>query len=188
MLIDLEDLKPEFLGLVLDTLENYEMYRLCILICQRYNLTERIGRFVIAICQKYSNLNQFRFLFFEKFQTQNQILAQKKYALLAHEAIHNVLCLVGSGKGKKYNWINSCFESFFLQGFWRKFVFLLDTQQGIELCWAMGDISSLKLNFLVNQLGMSDPILTRQAILHPNKFQEIFITTKIKGDLSSQLI
>jgi hypothetical protein len=71
MLIDLEDLNPDFLSLVLETLEHYEMYRLCILICQRYQLTESIGRFVLAICQKYSNLNQFRFVFFEKFQSQN---------------------------------------------------------------------------------------------------------------------
>ncbi len=90
-------------------------------------MNDNIGKFVLAICQKYSNLNQFRFVFSEKFVTQNQILAQKKYSLLAHEAIHNVLSLVGAGKGKGENWVNSCFESFFLQGYWKKLVFLMDT-------------------------------------------------------------
>jgi hypothetical protein len=89
------------------------------------------------------------------------MLAQKKYAMLAHEAIHNVLSLVGTGKEKGENWINSCFESFFLQGYWKKFVFLMDTKQSIELCWAMGDSNSLKLNFLVNSQGMSDPATIR---------------------------
>lgn len=50
MLIELDDLSPEVLELVLDTLEHYEMYRLCIMICGRYKLTDRIGRFVSSIC------------------------------------------------------------------------------------------------------------------------------------------
>lgn len=50
MLIELDDLQPDFLNLVLDILEHYEMYRLCILICQRYKFTNKIGKYVLAIC------------------------------------------------------------------------------------------------------------------------------------------
>ena len=143
MLIELDDLEPVFMNLVIDTLDHYEMYRLCILICQRYKLNERIGKFVLAICQKYSNLNQFRVIFNEKFLNENQFMAQKKYALLAHEALHNVLSMVGAAKGGR--WIDSCFESFFLQGFWKKLVYLMETERCVELSWAMGDSVSMKL-------------------------------------------
>ena len=56
MLIELDELPQELLGLVLDTLEHYELYRLCLVICGRYKLEDRLGRFISAISQKYSNL------------------------------------------------------------------------------------------------------------------------------------
>ena len=38
MMIELEDLDPQLLYLILDTLEHYELYRLCLVLCNRYNL------------------------------------------------------------------------------------------------------------------------------------------------------
>jgi len=46
MMIELDDLSPEVLNLVVETLEKYEMYRLCIVISSRYKLVDRIGRYV----------------------------------------------------------------------------------------------------------------------------------------------
>jgi hypothetical protein len=59
MLIELDELKPELLDLILGTLQRYELYRLCLILCNRYKLNYQ-GRFVAAIGQKYSNLTQFR--------------------------------------------------------------------------------------------------------------------------------
>ena len=39
MLIELDNLSREVVELVLDTLERYEMYRLCIMLATRFNLT-----------------------------------------------------------------------------------------------------------------------------------------------------
>ena len=68
MMIELEDLDPQFLCLILDTLEHYELYRLCLVLCNRYNLKDRHGRYIAAICHKYSNLSKFRVTAFEKFK------------------------------------------------------------------------------------------------------------------------
>ena len=68
MLIDLDNLSTEFLNLVLDTLEYYELFRLCLIVGNRYKLTDKNGRYVAAICQKYSNLSQFRITNHEKFR------------------------------------------------------------------------------------------------------------------------
>lgn len=57
MMIELDELEPEAIRLVVDTLEQYEMYRLCIIMYSRFKLSEKIGKFVSAICDKYSNLN-----------------------------------------------------------------------------------------------------------------------------------
>ena len=68
MLIDLDNLSSDFLNLVLDTLEYYELFRLCLIVGNRYKLTDKNGRYVAAICQKYSNLNQFRITSHQKFR------------------------------------------------------------------------------------------------------------------------
>ena len=56
MMIELDTLTPELLVKILDTLEKYELYRLSLILCNRYNMQERNGRFVAAISQQYSNL------------------------------------------------------------------------------------------------------------------------------------
>ena len=38
MMIELDEIPAESLGLILDTLEHYELYRLCLVLCGRYKL------------------------------------------------------------------------------------------------------------------------------------------------------
>ena len=60
-MIDLDDVDQSFVNLILDVLEYYELFRLCLMICNRYHLSERLGRYVISVCSKYSNLHAHRF-------------------------------------------------------------------------------------------------------------------------------
>ena len=69
-MIELESMKPELLTKILDTLERFELYRLSLILCNRYNMQDRNGRFVAAISQKYSNLGQMRHSSFIKFLPQ----------------------------------------------------------------------------------------------------------------------
>ena len=57
MLIDLDEMSGNVIELVLATLQHYEMYRMCLVLCSRFNLTSKIGQFVSAISDKYSNLS-----------------------------------------------------------------------------------------------------------------------------------
>jgi hypothetical protein len=45
-----------FVRILLDGLESFELYKLCIIVCNRYKLRERIGRYLVSIAHKYSNL------------------------------------------------------------------------------------------------------------------------------------
>lgn len=56
MMIDLDNISKELLYLILDTLEHYELFRLCFIICNRYDLKEKVGRFLASIGNKYSNI------------------------------------------------------------------------------------------------------------------------------------
>lgn len=56
--IDLDSIDQEFLNILLDCLESFELYKLCLIVCNRYALTERVGRYLVSIANKYSNLPQ----------------------------------------------------------------------------------------------------------------------------------
>ena len=60
-MIDLDDVDSDFVNLILDVLEYFELFRLCLMICNRYHMSERLGRYIISICSKYSNLHNHRF-------------------------------------------------------------------------------------------------------------------------------
>ena len=46
MFIDLDEISDEILRVVVDILEHYEMFRLCLLIYNRFKMGDRIGIFV----------------------------------------------------------------------------------------------------------------------------------------------
>ena len=48
-----------------------------------------------------------------------------------------------------FSYRNECFDSLFMQGFWKKLTFLLDTDSSLELSLAVGDFDSFRLNYLV---------------------------------------
>ncbi len=75
MLIDLDNISQELLHLILDTLENYELFKLCLIICNRYNLKSEIPRFLISIGNKYSNIKNFQVDFFGKLNKVNEMQA-----------------------------------------------------------------------------------------------------------------
>jgi hypothetical protein len=60
-MIDLDDVDSAFVNLILDVLEYYELFRLCLMVCNRYHMSERLGRYIISVCSKYSNLHNHRF-------------------------------------------------------------------------------------------------------------------------------
>ena len=60
-ILDLDDVDSNFVNLILDVLEYYELFRLCLMLCNRYHMSERLGRYLVSVCSKYSNLHAHRF-------------------------------------------------------------------------------------------------------------------------------
>ena len=76
------------------------------------------------------------------------------------EAMHNVISLIDGNflkideNGKdSLSLRENCFDFLFIQGFWKKLVFLMDSDSSLELCKAMGDHESFKLMYLVYKCG-----------------------------------
>lgn len=49
-MIDLDNVDSEFISLILNVLEYYELYRLCLMLCNRYHLIDRLGKYVVLVC------------------------------------------------------------------------------------------------------------------------------------------
>ena len=117
----------------MNSLEKYELYRMCLMLADRYELGSEIrGRFIAAISSKYSNLLQFKFTWHFKFRQANWLDAQRKYTAVANEAMHNVLAMVGCvEEDESEHWRAACFDPLFNMGFWKRLLFLIGTDAGL---------------------------------------------------------
>jgi len=92
--LELDNIDAELVKLILDVLEHFDMFRLCLIVCSRYNMKEYISRYLTSICYKYSNL---KLLDLNKILKINDIsfrFGQQQVNILANEAVHNMLALI----------------------------------------------------------------------------------------------
>lgn len=47
--LELDNIDAELVKLILDVLENFDMFRLCLIVCSRYNMKEYISRYLTSI-------------------------------------------------------------------------------------------------------------------------------------------
>ncbi len=89
--IDLDEIDKEFVNHILDILEAFKVYKLCIFVCNRYRLPQRLGRYLVSISHKYSYLSNENSSINSQFllpgSVRNKILEN---AYIASLALHNV--------------------------------------------------------------------------------------------------
>ena len=92
--------------------------------------------------------------------------------------MHNVLSLAGQGNiERSSSFREQSFDSLFVQGFWKKLVFMLDPDSSCNLCYAMQDYESFRLNYIVEKLGKTDPDVIKGALVNEEKFAELIHDT-----------
>ena len=102
--------------------------------------------------------------------------------------MHNVLSLAGNGSiGRSVAFREQCFDSLFLQGFWKKLVFMVDPEASYQLCFAMRDFESFKLNYLVERLGITDSDMIRSAVSDSKVFATALFANENDQTLSRNL-
>ena len=92
--LELDNIDDDLVKIILDVLEHFDMFRLCLIVCNRYNMKEHISRYLTSICFKYSNL---KLLDISKILRINEPIFrsnQKEVNILANEAIHSMLKLI----------------------------------------------------------------------------------------------
>ena len=51
---EFEDVDPALINIILDTLESFKLYKLCLFVCNRYHLPHKAGRYLVSMGLKYS--------------------------------------------------------------------------------------------------------------------------------------
>ena len=141
--VELDNIDTELVKLILDVLEHFDMFRLCLIVCNRYGMQEHVSRYLTSICYKYSNikyLNGTKILSIndDKFRKQ-----QKQVNTLANEAIHSMLKLIDPNMIKQVKTedikegdrsLNAeCWRYIYYLGFWKKLIYIMDTHTSLQL-------------------------------------------------------
>jgi len=161
-IFDMDEIDLSFVNLVLDTLENFELEKLCIVICNRYQINERLGRYVVSVANRYSNIKNL-YKDFSRYAVglgNYSLVIQKDISLIANKALHGVFEMVNPAylKLKKYSEIvdetNSlgkyCYRNLMLLGYWKKLVYIMDCHNSLAITSAFADYENYKLIYLLN--------------------------------------
>lgn len=158
-LVDLDDISVEALGLLLDTLEEFGMYKLCLIVCNRYSLSNRIGRYIVGLASRYSFLNES-----QRVDLKGGAIVQK--AAVAYTAVHNMLEMINpsyiSLKEKDGKDLGiEAFQGLLLLGYWKKLVYIMDFDNSMALTSSFGDFKNYKQAYLI-RVGNSDYDLSKE--------------------------
>ncbi|CAI2362242.1 unnamed protein product [Moneuplotes crassus] len=157
--LELDNIDTDMASTILDILEHFGMFRLCFIMCNRYNLKEHISRYLTSTSHKYSNL---RLIDMKQTLQINDLKFRTKQVqvnALANEAIHNMLNLVDSSvinqqctedidKDTKLLGTD-CWRYIYYLGFWKKLIYLMDTHNSLKLCFSIGAFEDFKTVYLV---------------------------------------
>lgn len=145
-MIDLDEVDVKLICTVLDTLEYFQLYKLCLVVCNRYALADRLGRYVTSLAHKYASLPETTALTNEK-----AMLFQKEKSVLAYTALHNVFEMINPEvlapkppKDPKSLGLH-CFQSLLLLGYWKKCVYLLDRDNALAITATFADFRNYKV-------------------------------------------
>ena len=159
MMMDLDEISTDFIYLILDLLEYYKLHKLCIFVCNRYGLSQKLGRYLVNIATTYSNLAT-ESIMLNKAKLTNPIQRQmqNEKAFVASVALHNVLENINPAflhlkkKNEKIDFTNSlgneCFSQLINLGFWKKCLFLMDYDNSLALASTFASFKNYKLIYL----------------------------------------
>ncbi|CAI2383785.1 unnamed protein product [Moneuplotes crassus] len=158
--LELDNLNEELVSTTLDMLEHFDLFRLCLVLCNKYNLKNHISRYLTSTCYKYSNL---KLLGMSKILSINSKAfrnSQKQVSVLANEAIHNILKIIDPSTilqqctedltkestllgGESWRYI-------YYLGFWKKLIYLMDTHNALKLGYSARAFQDFKTVYLIN--------------------------------------
>jgi len=158
--IDLTNIDPSHLNLILEFLDQEGFYKLCILICNRYHLNDKIGQYLVNLAYNYSYfLKEDVRVSFEKLSSHSRIVQQDR-AYIASTAINHIFELINpeylklKHKGEKMYEGNSlgyeCYTQLISLGLWKKCLFIMDYDNSLALASAFASFKNYKIIYFMS--------------------------------------
>ncbi|CAK59284.1 unnamed protein product (macronuclear) [Paramecium tetraurelia] len=152
-LYELENFDIEAVYFVLDVLEQFKSYKLCIYVCNQFKLSSHLGRYLVSLASQYTPMTK------NNFKLENWIvgnnLKRKRLldqAMLAQMAFNNILESINPIYLKfKYEEQLHSFNSFGLEcyksliglGYWRTIIHQLNYENAVQLCQSFNNYQDL---------------------------------------------
>ncbi|CAD8201307.1 unnamed protein product [Paramecium octaurelia] len=168
-LYDLENFDIESVYFVLDILEHFKSYKLCIYVCNQFKLSQHLGRYLISLASQYTPLNK------NKFKLENWIIGNNlkrkrllDQSILAQFTFNNILEAINPSylQFKNEDILHSsnsfgieCYKQLIGLGYWRTIIYQLNYENAVKLCQSFNNyqdlvilIQKIKENRQTNQL------------------------------------
>ncbi|CAK74855.1 unnamed protein product (macronuclear) [Paramecium tetraurelia] len=160
-ILDLDLVDISFIYLVLDILEQFQNYKLCIFVCNRYKLADQLGRYLVSIAATYSPIaSHSASLNVQYLINGKQRQAQIDKGLVAAFAVHNVFENInpefitlkfGDTKLTSQNSLGlECYSQMLLLGFWKKTAYQMDVSNSLLVCKLFMDFKNWRFIYYSN--------------------------------------
>ncbi|KAM3142568.1 hypothetical protein pb186bvf_005227 [Paramecium bursaria] len=160
-ILDLDLIDIKFVYLILDCLEEFKSYKLCIFVCNRYKLADKLGRYLVSLAASYSPLllepQKIDLLVLNSIHTRRQ---QVEKGLVASFAVHQILQNINPEflrikfDNEALTKTNSlgldCYQQLLLLGFWKKITYQMQIKDAQSLCETFLDFLNWKNIHFIN--------------------------------------
>jgi hypothetical protein len=160
---DFEDVDPEFICRVLDTLESFKIYKLCMFVCNRYHLPSKLGRYLASIALKYSSNALSNMTITPSLLAPNpHRKSELEKGILASFALHTIFenvnpeflkVKIGDVSKKASETLGEyCVTGLLLEGLYKKVVFMVDVEESLSILSNYMEADMYRNIFLNNYL------------------------------------
>ncbi|CAD8192780.1 unnamed protein product [Paramecium pentaurelia] len=152
-LYDLEKYDIECVYFVLDILEHFKNYKLCIYVCNQFKLSSHLGRYLISLASQYTPINK------NKFKLENWIIGNNlkrkrllDQSILAQLTFNNILESINPIylQFKNEDILHSSnsfgiesYKSLIGLGYWKTIIYQLNYQNAVKLCQSFNNYQDL---------------------------------------------
>ncbi|CAD8091856.1 unnamed protein product [Paramecium primaurelia] len=148
---DLDNIDIDSIYMILDILEQFKSYKLCIYLCNHFKLATYLGRYLVSLMSTYSTLNK----------TKSQVNIQMitfgsirrnllEQSAISQIAVNNILETINpiflTFKNEEELSLNNslglnCYQQLIGLGFWKSFIYQLNFKHSIDLCMSFNNYS-----------------------------------------------
>lgn len=162
---DFEEIDPEFVFKILDTLESFKIYKLCVFVCNRYHLPSKLGRYISSMMLRYSITAQ------ENMTITPSLLAPGSHrktllekGILSSVALHSILENINpvflkvkvNEKNQDTSLGRYFVTSLILEGLYKKVIFIVNIEEALAVLYNYFEADIYKSIYMTNYLKDED--------------------------------